>query len=54
MTWLTDPRIFNWVIMSLYRVNVLRWGIDGKWWNAAYWGGALLITCAVTFGYQKP
>jgi Flp pilus assembly protein protease CpaA len=54
MNWLLDPRIFNWIIMSLYTLNVVRWGIDGKPWNTAYWCGALLITLAVTFGYQKP
>jgi hypothetical protein len=51
---LFDPRIFNFIIMSLYALAVLRWAWHGSLWNAAYWSGALLITLAVTFGYQKP
>lgn len=53
MTLLTDPRIFNYVIISLYGANVIRWSLHGSWADAAYWAGALWITLAVTFGYAR-
>lgn len=53
MKLLADPRLFNYIIMSLYAGAVIRWSIAEKWTNAAYWLGALIITLAVTFGYQK-
>lgn len=52
MTLLADPRIFNFIIIGLYGLNVIRWACAGKWADAFYWGGALWITCAVTFGYK--
>lgn len=50
-----DPRIFNYVIMGLYVLNVLRWGVNwlffgGRWGDPFYWLAALAITVAVTFG----
>ncbi len=52
MKWLADPRIFNFVIMGLYALNVLRWALAGKWADAFYWLSALGITATVTFGYK--
>lgn len=52
MTWLSDPRIFNYVIMTLYALNAARWAIEGKWADMCYWLSALGITLTVTFGYQ--
>lgn len=53
MSWLFDPRVFNFVIMSLYVLNATRWLVDGKYWDALYWLCAFGITFAVTFGYQR-
>jgi len=52
MTFLADPRLFNFVIIGLYGLNAIRWGCAGKWADCLYWCGALWITCAVTFGYK--
>ena len=52
MTWLADPRIFNFVIMGLYALNVIRWAIAGKPADALYWLSALGITATVTWGYK--
>jgi hypothetical protein len=52
MRLLTDPAIFNYVIMTLYGVNAIRWLCAGKCADAIYWTGALIITSAVTFGYK--
>lgn len=52
MSWLFDPRIFNFVIMSLYLVNSVRWLIHGSWADTCYWLSALAINATVTFGYR--
>ena len=49
---LFDPRIFNYVIMTLYGLNIIRWGIAGKPVDCLYWLSALGITATVTFGYN--
>lgn len=49
----TDPRLFNFVIMSLYAANILRWAWHGSWSDAAYWFFALGITATVTWGYGR-
>lgn len=54
MAWLFDPKIFNYVIMGLYFLNAGRWAIHGSWGDFWYWTGALWITLAVTFGYNRP
>ena len=52
MSWLLDPKIFNYAILSLYIFATLRWGIEGKWADASYWFGAFWITATVTFFYK--
>ena len=52
MKWLLDPRIFNYVIMSLYVLNSLRWGFAGRPADVCYWLSAFAITATVTFGYK--
>lgn len=49
---LSDPRIFNFVIMALYAASVVRWAYAGRWADACYWLSALAITATVTFGYK--
>lgn len=50
---LLDPRIFNFVIMSLYIANALRWAIHGSWADVSYWLCAFGITATVTWGYGR-
>jgi hypothetical protein len=47
-----DPRIFNYVIMSLYTINCIRWAFAGKWADSLYWLSALFITSVITWGYK--
>lgn len=47
-----DPKIFNYVIMTLYCLNALRWAIEKKPADMCYWLSALAITATVTFGYR--
>jgi hypothetical protein len=49
---ITDPRFFNYVIMSLYVINATRWAISGKWGDVSYWFAAAMITASVTWGYK--
>ena len=48
----TDPKIFNYVIMVLYGLNVVRWAFACKWADVCYWLSALAITATVTFMYE--
>lgn len=52
MSYLLDPRFFNYLIMSLYLINSMRWLIHGNYADTAYWLSALSITATVTFGYK--
>ena len=44
MTYLLDPKIFNYLIMSLYAVNAGRWALNGSIADVCYWLSALAIT----------
>ena len=46
-TWFSPP-IFNWIIISLYSVNVLSHLLHAQWFGVAYWSAAAAITLAVT------
>ena len=52
MQLLFDPKIFNYVIMSLYAINTVRWAVHGNIADACYWLSALGITATVTWGYN--
>jgi hypothetical protein len=47
-----DPKIFNYLILTLYALNALRWGIDRKIADVCYWLSAFAITATVTFLYK--
>ena len=46
---LRDPKVFNYVILTLYALNAVRWGIDRKIADVCYWLSAFAITTTVTF-----
>lgn len=48
-----DPRIINFIIMTLYCGSAVRWACAGKWADMFYWLSALAITLTVTFGYKR-
>ena len=50
MNWLLDPRLFNFCIMALYALNILRWLAAFNIWAAGYWACALGLTVIITFG----
>lgn len=47
---LLDPKIFNYIIMTLYTINVLWWIYNGNIGQSWYWASAASITAAVTWG----
>jgi hypothetical protein len=49
----TDRRIFNCIIMTLYILAMVRWAAAGSWADVAYWFFAFGITFTVTFGYSR-
>ena len=48
MSLLTDPRLFNYVLMGLYACAAVRWALHENWWQTQYWLAALWINLAVT------
>ena len=53
MAFLLDPKFFNYLIMSLYVVNAMRWGFNQSWADMGYWACAFGITACVTWGYER-
>ncbi len=49
---LLDPKIFNYIILTLYGLNAARWAISCKWADVCYWLSAAAITATVTFLYE--
>lgn len=49
---LLDPKIFNYVCLTLYVLNAGRWYYEGKWADVCYWICAAGITATVTWGYK--
>jgi len=47
---LLDPRLFNFLIMGLYSLAIIRWLVAGNFWAAGYWSCALGLTLIITFG----
>jgi hypothetical protein len=52
VTWLADPKVFNYTIMVLYLLNAARWAYERKVGDMCYWLSALAITATVTFLYE--
>ncbi len=52
MGFVKDPRVFNYVILTLYAANAVRWACFGKWADVCYWLAAFAITATVTWGYK--
>lgn len=50
---MTDPKIFNYVIMALYASNIIRWAFERSWADVCYWFFALGITATTTFMYKR-
>ena len=53
MKYLFDPKIFNYVIMSMYVLNASRWAWFGSYGDMCYWLSAFAITASVTWGFNR-
>ena len=53
VSYLLDPKFFNWLIMVLFLVNAARWAFHGSWADTSYWLCSFAITATVTWGYQR-
>lgn len=53
MGWLFDPRVFNYVMITLCLLSSARWALFGSWSDAVYWASAGTCTAAVTWGYVR-
>ena len=53
MSSMLDPKIFNYVIMTLYALNLAQFAARGFYPDAAYCFFALGITATVTWGYAR-
>ena len=49
MKLLADPRLVNFILMGLFLANAIRWSIEKKWMDVAYWIGCIVVTIGVTF-----
>lgn len=52
MRFLLDPKLFNYVILTLYLLNAVRWAVHRSWADVTYWASAFAITATVTWGYK--
>jgi hypothetical protein len=52
MNWLSDPKLFNYIIMVMYGLNATRWAYNRSIADTCYWLSALAITATVTFLYK--
>jgi Flp pilus assembly protein protease CpaA len=53
MTWLFDPRIFNWLIIAMFVAAAIRWAFAGNWPQTGYWLAAAALNIAVLFMGMK-
>lgn len=47
-----NPKLFNYVILTLYMINAAWWAWHGKLADTSYWLSAFAITATVTWGYN--
>lgn len=50
MTWLTDPKLFNYIILVLFALAAIRWAFAGNIPQAGYWASAFALNVFVTMG----
>lgn len=48
MSWLVDPRLFNWLIVAMFVGASIRWAIAGNIPQAGYWASAAVLNVFVT------
>lgn len=51
---LLDPAVFTYLILVLFFLNAVRWGVERHWGQVAYWLGALWVTATAAFFMGGP
>ena len=49
LTFLTNPGIFNIIILTLYVLATIRWMVAGNLFQSIYWFGATVMMVGITF-----
>lgn len=49
---LSDPHLFNYLILAMFVLAALRWTWAGNWGQALYWYSSATLTVAVTWGMR--
>lgn len=44
---LTDPRLFDAIIVALFILAAIRWAVEGNWSRVTYWGAAAVLNVAI-------
>lgn len=54
MKLLSDPRLFDWLIIALFTLAAIRWAWEGNWPRVGYWVGAVILNLAILAMAQPP
>ena len=49
MSFLSDPRLFNALIISMFLAASVRWAFEKNWPQTFYWLSAAFLNVAVSF-----
>jgi hypothetical protein len=50
MTWLTDPALFMRIIIALFILSAIRYGVALDWPNVAYSAAAAVLNISILWG----
>lgn len=50
---LSDPRLFNYLLIILFALCSVRWAIARSWPDTLYWGFGCALNAVVTWGYHR-
>ena len=53
MNLITNPKLFNVAIITLYILSAIRFGFSSRWVDVMYSISAAVLTICVTFGYER-
>lgn len=53
MKLLSDPRLFNYLLIILFALCSVRWAFARSWPDTLYWGFGCALNAVVTWGYHR-
>ena len=48
-----DPKIFNYIILTLFLLASIRWAFAESWADCLYWFAAFQLNAAITWGFSR-